>query len=123
MSTSREIECPACGREALLLRRPRYEGFQKVGETLSCTACGHVFASEDEVPFKARAVVRVFSESERPKTPKVFAEHEAERLCRHCAHYVVNPFMQWCGLHRREVEATDTCDRFTKKTPAKKPAL
>lgn len=123
MSASREIECPACGREALLLRRPRYEGFQKVGETLSCTACGHVFASEDEVPYKARADVRVFSESERPKAPKVFSENEADQLCRHCAHYVVNPFMQWCGLHRREVEATDTCDRFTKKTPPKKPVL
>lgn len=106
-----------------MLRTPRYEGFKKVGETLSCTACGHVFASDAEVPYKTRARVQVFSDAERPKAPKVFAENETERLCRHCAHYVVNPFMQWCGQHRREVEATDTCPLFTKKTEPKKPAI
>lgn len=123
MSTSREIQCPACGKEALLLREPRYEGFTRVGETLSCASCGHVFASEDEVPFKHRPKVEVFAESDRSKKVKVFAEGENKRICRYCAHYVVNPFMQWCGLHKKEVQATDTCPQFTPKPPEKKAAL
>lgn len=110
-----EINCPACGREALLMRTPQYEGFTRVGETLSCALCGHVFSDEAEIPFKHRREVKVFNADDAPKKVKVFAAHEADRLCRHCVHYVVNPFMQWCGLHRKEVEATDTCRRFERK--------
>ena len=117
MSEKRSIEicCSACGQDALLLREPAYEGFTRVGETLQCAACGHVFASEDEVPFKHARKARVFSDADRSHTPNVFAKGEAERLCRHCANYVVNPFLQWCGLHKKEVEATDSCDRFEPK--------
>jgi hypothetical protein len=117
MSESRpvEIACPACKGDSLLLREPRYEGFTRVGETLSCSACGHVFAEEADVPYKRQARVHVFTEEDRPAPVDVFAENEAERMCHRCTHYVVNPFMQWCGLHRREVEATDTCDRFERK--------
>lgn len=34
MSSSREIVCPACDRESLLVREPLYEGFKRVGEEL-----------------------------------------------------------------------------------------
>lgn len=122
MSRSAEFVCPACGRESLLVRRPRFDGFKKVGEQLTCASCGHEFASEAEVPFTHREAPKVFRDEDRPAAVKVFAEGEADRLCRYCAHYVVNPFMQWCGLHRREVEATDSCPSFEKKTP-KKPVL
>lgn len=118
-----EILCPACGREALLLRRPRYEGFTRVGEDLSCASCGHAFAGESEVPFKHRPKLQVFTEADRPSDVKVFAEGENARLCRHCVDYVVNPFLQWCGHHRREVEATDSCDAFRPKPPPAPPPL
>ena len=119
-----EIICPSCGRDTLLVRRPRYEGFTKTGELLTCASCGHEFAGEEEVPFKHRPKVQVFTEADRPREVKVFEQHEADALCRHCLHYVVNPFLQWCGHHRKEVEATDTCDHFARKpeTPAK-PAI
>ena len=107
-----EIDCPACGAESLLLRKPLYEGFTRVGETLTCAACGHVFADEGEVPYKGRKQPEVFSDADRSAPVEVFEDHEAERLCRHCANYVVNPFMQWCSLHRKEVEATDSCEQF-----------
>jgi hypothetical protein len=45
----------------------------------------------------------------------LFAEEERGRMCRYCREYVVNPFLQRCGLHRCEVEATDTCPRFEPK--------
>lgn len=123
MNASREIDCPSCGRETLLVREPRYEGFAKVGENLRCASCGHVFASEDEVPFKHRAKVDVFTEDERPKAVKVFDEKENARLCRYCVNYVVNPFMQWCGHHKKEVQATDTCHAFKPKPADPKPLL
>jgi hypothetical protein len=70
-------------------------------------AAPNVF-STDEKP----AVPRVFSDDERPDAPKVFKETEKGRFCRYCKHYVVNPFVQRCALHRKSVEATDTCSRF-----------
>lgn len=113
--SSVEILCSACGQESLLRREPRYEGFRKAGEQLTCSACGHEFASEAEVPFKQKAKTKVFDASDAPKTIKVFKDNEAERLCRHCKHYVVNPFLQRCGKHGKLVEATDTCRDFEQK--------
>lgn len=120
---SLEINCPGCGKDSLLLRKPVYDGFKKVGESLSCAACGHPFADEASVPFKARETVQVFTEADKPRAVRAFDEAEAQRLCRHCANYVVNPFVQWCGLHRREVEATDTCAQFAVRAPPAKPKL
>ena len=114
-----EIHCPGCGRVTLLLRQPTYEGFTKVGEALSCASCGHAFATEDEVPFKHATPVRVFTEADQSTVAKIFDEGENARLCRYCVNYVINPFMQWCGHHRKEVEATDTCSAFQAKPPPK----
>ncbi len=116
-----EIHCSNCGQDALLLRKPRYDGFTRVGETLTCASCGHEFASEEEVPFRHRAAPRVFTDADRSNEVKVFAEGEARGLCRNCAHYVINPFIQWCGLHKKEVEATDSCNDFTPKPEPKSP--
>lgn len=111
--TPLEIICSACGKESLLVRGPKYEGFKRVGEELACSACGHVYLSEAEVPFKAAMTVpKVFDETDRSATPDVFAGDERGRLCRYCRQYVVNPFRQWCGLHKKEVQATDTCSSF-----------
>jgi hypothetical protein len=117
---SLEIICPACGRDSLLLRSPLYEGFTKVGETLSCAGCGHVFAGEDDVPFKFRERVEVFTDADRSDDPAVFDNDEV-RFCRHCRHYVVNPFTQWCGVHNKEVAATDSCDRFERQVEPESP--
>ncbi len=115
MKSTVEIQCTACGEETLLKRVPRYDGFRKAGESLVCASCGHEFPSETEVPFKARKTGSLFDESDRPASVRVFETHEADQLCRHCKHYVVNPFCQRCGLRNRLVEATDSCERFEKK--------
>lgn len=108
-----EIICSQCGAEAFLTREPVYEGLAKTGETLSCSACGFVFASEEEVPFKEKeAAPQVFTDADRSEKVEVFEEGENRRLCRYCAEYVVNPFMQFCSHHKKEVQATDTCDHF-----------
>lgn len=113
---SGEILCTACGRESLLKREPRFENFKKVGERLSCLACGHEYPSEDAVPFKQkRGAPAIFSDADRSPRPAVFTEGERADLCLHCVHYVVNPFAQRCELHKRFVQATDTCGRFERK--------
>jgi len=117
MAPGIEIVCSACGEETLLRREPVYEGFRKTGETLQCSTCGHVFASEDEVPYKEARTPAIFTDDDRPARVAVFGEDERRRVCRYCVHYVVNPFTQRCGRHDRFVEATDTCDDFTRRAP------
>jgi hypothetical protein len=112
-----EIVCSACGAEAFLRREPVYEGFRKTGERLSCSQCGHEYAGEQDVPFKARRAPSVFSEDDKPKTVDLFQSDEKGRNCRHCVHYVVNPFIQRCALCHREVQATDVCERFERREP------
>jgi len=51
----------------------------------------------------------------------VFGDDEYGRTCRHCRHYIVNPFTQRCDLHKKEVEATDFCPDFDRK-PSPPPA-
>ena len=109
------IHCSACGEETLLKRAPKYEGFKKVGETLSCATCGHVYASEEQVPFKNRAKPRIFADEDAPRIPTIFRDDEKGQACLHCRHYVVNPFTQRCGKHNRVVEATDVCGDFERK--------
>jgi len=116
---SSRINCTSCGEESLLKRTPKYDGFKKVGETLSCAGCGHVYASEADVPFAGPARPRVFGDDDAPKAVKLFAAEELGRACLYCRHYTVNPFTQRCGKHNRVVEATDVCDDFEKKPTPK----
>jgi len=114
MKPSIEIICPHCGAEAFLSREPVYEGFKKVGEELSCSACGGRFATEQDVPFKSLVVApKIFTEADRSPAVKVFNEGENRKICRYCANYVVNPFVQFCSQHKKEVQATDSCSRFS----------
>ena len=115
-----EIICSRCGAETLLRREAVYDGFTRTGEKLTCSSCGHVFADESEITFKNRASTpAVFTDADRPTAVEVFDEGENAQLCRYCANYIVNPFTQFCALHRREVQATDSCERFEKTAEEK----
>ena len=117
-----EIVCTHCGAETFLKREPVFEGLKKTGEELSCSACGGVFTSEEEVPFKtAVAVPKIFTDADRSKSVKIFDEGENKRICRYCTNYVVNPFIQFCSRHKKEIQATDSCPQFlpAPETPAK----
>ena len=125
------ILCQACGQESLLKRAPRYDGFKRSGETLSCAACGHEFANEAGVPFLHKSKPADLDAKNLPPPPRIFRENENARLCRYCEFYVVNPFVQRCTRRQKEVEATDTCRDFRPKPepppapakPAAKPTL
>ena len=112
-----QIVCTACGADTFLKRKPVYEGFQKVGETLICADCGHVYGDDESVPYKDTSGPRIFGEDDRSTRINVFRSDEKGCNCRHCKHYVVNPFVQRCGLHNIEVQATDLCADFLPAPP------
>ena len=110
-----EILCSNCGADTLLKREAVYDGFAKIGEKLICSGCGFEYASEEEVPFKAQqSAPQVFTDADRSAKIEMFDEGENQILCRYCANYIVNPFTQFCALHKKEVQATDACDQFEK---------
>lgn len=116
-----EIICSSCGAEAFLSREAIYEGLKKTGEQLSCSACGFVFESEESVPYKEKETApEIFTDADRSEKVEVFEKDENKRLCHYCADYVINPFMQFCSHHKKEVQATDSCSEF-KPAGAKKP--
>ncbi|MEX2606063.1 MAG: hypothetical protein WD708_01860 [Kiritimatiellia bacterium] len=115
--------CPICKEDTLAVTDSVYDGFKKTGERTRCGQCGHEFTS----PSKTRGVRTVpahapndplaalFGDSREEEKLDLFdVEAETGRLCRRCAYYVLHPFTQRCGLHDREVSATDTCGQFEK---------
>ncbi len=109
------IICPACDEDTFVRREPVYDGFRKVGESIYCVSCGHLFDGEEEIPFKDVSGPKVFTNADRSKRVDIFRSDEKGHNCRHCSHYTVNPFMQRCGLHGTEVQASDLCDKFSPK--------
>ncbi len=96
-------------------REPVYEGFKKTGERLFCSACGYQYKSEEDIPYKTRKKVNIFTEEDKSQALDIFKDDERRKNCRYCVHYVVNPFAQRCGLHNKFIEATDLCDDFERK--------
>lgn len=108
-----EIICTNCGADTLLHREAVYDGFTKTGDQLSCATCGHVFNTEENVPYKNKKdAPKIFTDADRTEAIELFEEGENRRLCRYCSHYIVNPFTQYCSVHKKEVQATDSCNRF-----------
>jgi hypothetical protein len=113
-----EIICTQCGADTLLHREALYEGFTKSGEKLTCVACGHVYATEADVPFKTQFdAPQIFTDADRSAALHLFNLGENEQLCRYCANYIINPFTQFCSVHKKEVQATDTCHQFEPANP------
>ncbi|HDL64043.1 MAG TPA: hypothetical protein ENH12_01495 [Proteobacteria bacterium] len=104
---SKKIFCPACRQESAVKVIKKYDGFTLMGEIKTCAFCGYEFGEEEPEVIK-----------ERP--PGWVNDRELKKLCHRCRHYVINPFVQKCVLHDREVEATDTCSDFSPRTDTPK---
>ncbi|MDZ4200197.1 MAG: hypothetical protein U1E27_13040 [Kiritimatiellia bacterium] len=119
------VSCPKCGPEALTLKKPAFDGLRKTGDRIVCASCGRelgmIAAGEAPVPANPAAKPRpsIFDDVELTRADP-FAREERGRLCRYCLHYIVNPFRQWCGRHRRDVEALDTCWNFERRPDEEK---
>ena len=68
--------------------------------------------AEDTSVDSKRDLLHLIGGDAEGETPDIFSACEKQRCCRYCKHYVVNPWTQRCGLHERNVEATDLCDDF-----------
>lgn len=112
------IVCSACRADTFIRREPVYEGFRKTGERIFCVSCGHEYATGADVPYKTISKPNIFTDADRSERVELFQGDEKGRNCRHCRHYVVNPFIQRCGLHKIEVQATDLCGDFQAITDA-----
>jgi hypothetical protein len=111
-----EITCTECGVETLVRKEPVYDGFKKVGEKVFCASCGHEFSDENNVPYmEKKPALSIFDDSDKPKKLDIFKDEERVQNCRHCEYYLVNPFVQRCSLHEKEVDATDVCFDFKLK--------
>lgn len=97
---SKKIFCPCCRQESAVKVVKKYDGFTLVGEMDTCAFCGYEF-NEEEPEFI----------NDHP--PGWVNDGNLKKICRRCQHYVINPFVQKCVLHEREVEATDTCGDFS----------
>lgn len=118
------IYCPVCKEETLMVTDALYDGFKKTGERTRCAQCGHEFTSDPKTKSKPNLSAKskgdplaaLFGDTHEEESLELFdVEAETGRLCRRCTHYVLHPYTQRCGLHDREVSATDTCGQFEKK--------
>ena len=103
-SRSKKIFCPSCRQESAVKVVKKYDGFTLVSEIDTCAFCGYKFGEEGPEVIEERS-------------PGWVDDKELKKVCRHCRHYVINPFVQKCVLHQREIEATDTCAEFSLRTP------
>lgn len=101
-SGSKKIFCPNCRQESAVKVVKQYDGFTLVGKISTCAFCGYEFEEEEPEVIK-----------EIP--PGWVKDENLKKVCRRCLHYVVNPFVQKCGISQREVEATDTCEKFSRR--------
>ena len=100
----KKIICPYCGQESAVEMVKQYDGFTLVGEVKTCAFCGHELAEEE---------LRFIED----RIPESLRQKGQRRNCYLCEHYVVNPFLQKCVLHNKEVEALDSCPQFSPKPP------
>jgi len=110
-----EIVCSACKADTMVRKENVFDGFRKTGEQFICVSCGHKYADERSVPFRQKKQISVFGDGDKVKPVSVFREDERGKTCRNCRHYLLNPFTQRCGLHFKEVQATDYCQDFERK--------
>ena len=107
--------CENCQQETLFIAEAVYAGFKKIGENLTCSHCGRISTFETGSVPKTAPLASLFGdETEEGKVSLFDVEAETSNLCRKCTHYVIHPFTQRCGLHDREVSATDSCAQFEK---------
>lgn len=110
--------CPHCQKETLFTVEPVYDGFRKVAERKTCSACGKTLDGDSPPASSSKPdpLAALFGDDATPEKLNLFdVEEETGRLCRKCKHYVLHPFTQRCGLHDMEVQATDSCPQFAAK--------
>ena len=61
------------------------------------------FENENDIIFKKSLTNKIiFTDEDRSENIKIFDKNENNQLCRYCAFYIVNPFTQYCSIHKKK---------------------
>jgi len=117
MKDGERIRCPHCGESSVAKRKPKMEGWTRVGDVLVCALCGAELGTPEEPEKNAgnAAAQRLAALlGEAPATRVTLAPGaEHRRFCRNCRSRVEHPFLLRCGRDGREVDPGDSCANFT----------
>jgi len=115
------MTCPSCAKPTFFIKEAVYDGFTKTGEIQKCTVCGHEIDSAEATAASDSGASKkpaIFSDDDVPEVFRIDGQDDDMKTCRHCEHYVANPFTQRCAHHNKEVQATDSCGDFERAKPS-----
>ncbi|MFZ2654911.1 MAG: hypothetical protein WAX69_08330 [Victivallales bacterium] len=123
MKPGQQTKCPHCGKECFLVKKTLMDGWAKLGDILACSCCSAKIADlDEEKAAKAADGSKNFSALEnllaekKKEGPKIEATDDEKHFCRDCMHFVSHPFLNRCGLHKKNVGPMDDCADFSRKT-------
>ena len=118
-----QIECPHCGREAIVQVKTEMDGWEKLGECLACNICSEKLADLPGPDKKAdkpkddsgKNVFADFlgTDSTLEKNENYLGDVSNRQFCKDCQNFVENPFYTRCMLHEKDVGPMDDCPDYT----------
>ncbi|HCE46599.1 MAG TPA: hypothetical protein DET40_23885 [Lentisphaeria bacterium] len=121
MKPGQQTKCSHCGKECFLVKKTLMDGWTKLGDILACSCCSAKIADLDGEKTKTVDTTKKFSALEdllaekKKEGPKIESSEDEKHFCRDCMHFVSHPFLNRCGLHKKNVGPMDDCDKFEKK--------
>jgi hypothetical protein len=114
--------CPGCGEESFIKLQAVMDGWEKTGEVMVCSLCGHEFGKytppaekTDKTADKTAALAALLG-GVTVERVKLTVDDDEKRFCRDCIHCVEHPFELHCTKHDKSVGAMDDCTFFERKT-------
>jgi DNA-directed RNA polymerase subunit RPC12/RpoP len=122
MKQGDNFDCPHCGNSAFLKKESVMDGWNKVGEILSCASCSTKIADieEEKKTEKSSADSSVDAlanllGAEKEAKLTIEASEDEKHFCRDCAHFISHPFLDRCALHDTDVNPMEDCAEFEPK--------
>jgi hypothetical protein len=121
------IVCPHCGRETIVKRQRKMDGWTVVGDVYACALCRAELAdiADDsgaasetrarEDSRRLKALESLLNEDSASLQRPGLGDDEEARFCRDCVHFLKHPFISRCLLHERAVEPMDDCEDFSRR--------
>jgi len=128
MKQGDELVCPKCGQNSFLVKKTKMNGWEKAGEYLACSACLCQIEEIKEAPLvdtagntshakdidKLKSFLDTDDDNVGYKSILDSDKNAQKSFCRDCKHFVSHPFMDRCGLHKKDVNPMDDCKDFIK---------
>jgi len=123
MKPGDSVNCPHCGQDVFLVKKTLMDGWAKLGDMLSCSACTEKIADiEADNPIESANnksesanKLAIFLDTEKESAPALAADDSEKLFCRDCNHLVQHPFLIRCNLHQKDVNPMADCPDFMPK--------